>query len=230
MRSTVLLIAAHPDDEVLGAGGTLARHVDDGDGVHLAFVAEGESSRPEQASGVAPRKDAARAAAATLGCAAPVFFGLADQRLDTLPLLDIIRRIEALVAEIGPSVIYTHHPGDLNADHRLVAHAALTACRPLPGSVVRAIYAFEVPSSTEWSPGGAAAQFSPARFVDISRTMQRKMEALRCYDAEMRPFPHPRSYEAVQALATWRGACAGLAAAEAFVVLREVADAQSLSR
>jgi N-acetylglucosamine malate deacetylase 1 len=218
----VLAIFAHPDDEVLGAGATLARHAVSGDSIHVLLVADGETSRAGGGAGrVNARAKAAAEAARILGAKPPSLLGLPDQRLDTVPLLDIVQRIEAEAKKIGPSVVYTHHPRDLNADHRIVAQAVMTAFRPLPNSPVRAIYACEIPSSTGWESPGIDS-FTPRRFVNVSATLGKKREALRCYDAEMRPFPHARSYEAIEAMARWRGASAGLPAAEAFDVLREI--------
>jgi LmbE family N-acetylglucosaminyl deacetylase len=220
--SSVLVIVAHPDDEVLGAGGTLARHAARGDKVDIVFLTDGVSARGNDRAAGERRAAAARRAAAIVGAREPKFLGLPDNRLDGIALLDIVQAIEPIVAAIGPDTIYTHHAGDLNVDHGICARAVLTACRPLPGSKVRRIYAMEVASSTEWAPPNAAAAFAPTRFVDISATLTAKRDALAAYAEEMRPFPHPRSVEAMEALATWRGATAGLAAAEAFVVLREV--------
>jgi LmbE family N-acetylglucosaminyl deacetylase len=220
--NTVMVVAAHPDDEVLGCGGTLARHAAAGDRVELLLVADGVTGRAEAASKAeqAARLAAAEAAARALGARPPRSLLFPDNRLDTVALLDVVRRIEECMAEVRPDIVYTHHAGDLNIDHELVHRAVLTACRPLPGSTVRALYTFEVLSSTEWRPG--ARPFDPVRYVDIGATLERKMAALRCYGAEMRPFPHARSYEAVEALAKLRGAQAGMAAAEAFGVLRAI--------
>jgi N-acetylglucosamine malate deacetylase 1 len=220
---SVAVIVAHPDDEVLGVGGTLARHAKQGDAVQVVIVADGETSRPAHAAdAVGTRGEASRQAARILGSRPPRLLGLADQRLDAMPLLDLVQRIEAELNSIRPSLVYTHFPHDLNADHCLVAQAVLTACRPLPDSTVTGIYGFETPSSTEWAGAVPTVPFVPSRFVDIAATLEAKMNALRAYGSEMRPFPHARSTEAVEALARWRGASSGLAAAEAFVVLREV--------
>ena len=217
----VLVVAAHPDDETLGCGGTIAGHAAAGDTVQVLFLADGVGARGgHDAAAIASRNRAAADAATTLGAEAPRSLGLPDNRLDTVPLLDIVKPIEALVAELAPAVVYTHHGGDLNIDHRIAHRAVLTACRPLPESPVRAIHAFEVPSSSEWADAGDP--FVPARFVDIGETFATKMAALACYGDEMRAFPHPRSSEAIEALARWRGASAGLALAEAFAVVREV--------
>jgi len=225
--ATILVIAAHPDDEVLGCGGTIARHADMGDDVHIVIVADGLSSRQAGADRNMPSAaleahwDCARAAAAKLGASTPVFLGLPDNRLDTVALLDVVQVLEAEVARIAPSVVYTHHGGDLNIDHQIVHRATVTACRPLPGSAVQDLYAFEVPSSTEWGPA-PSGQFTPQHFVDVSQTVERKIEALQHYAHEMRNFPHPRSYDAVRQLAQLRGAQCGRAAAEAFTVVRRV--------
>lgn len=212
-----LVIVAHPDDEVLGCGGTIAGHVGE---VGCMCVADGESARKgAKAAKIQERKTCAYEAARIMGSAIPSFLNYPDQRLDTFPLLEIVQAIEHVVAMYKPKVVYTHHAGDLNLDHRIVHQAAMTALRPMPGSTVKRILAFEVPSSTEWGTG-----FSPNYFVDISSTFERKMKALQAYDAEMRAFPHPRSYEAIEALAKWRGATCGLKMAEAFMVMRWIHD------
>jgi LmbE family N-acetylglucosaminyl deacetylase len=221
----VLIVVAHPDDEALGAGGTLARHSQNGDHVSIVILADGESSRHGyHQDGIMARQQSAARAAQALGARAPQLLGLPDNALDSLPLLHVVQKLEPFFRSIKPAIVYTHHPHDLNIDHRIVANAVLIACRPISGSPVRAIYTFETASSTEWSIPGALA-FSPRRFVDISATLNAKIAALQCYDSEMRQFPHPRSYEAVEALARWRGATVGLAAAEAFEVQREIAFA-----
>ena len=140
--------------------------------------------------------------------------------MDTVALLDIAQIVEGLIEQTKPDVIYTHHGGDLNIDHTLTHRAVMTACRAMPGSKIKAIYGFEVLSSTEWASPDQDAPFRPAHHVDITDFMDAKMKALKCYDAEMRPFPHSRSYEAVEALATLRGAQAGLKRAESFTILR----------
>jgi LmbE family N-acetylglucosaminyl deacetylase len=221
-RSCILAVVAHPDDEVLGAGGTLARHAANGDEVHIVFLADGVGARGDDKAAAERRAKAARIAASLLGAREPHFLGFPDNRLDQIDLLDITQTIERIVRTIAPDTIYTHHAGDLNIDHVLCHRALLTACRPLPDSKVRRIYAMEVPSSTEWSSPIPANAFIPTRFVDISSTREAKRHALDAYAEEMRAFPHPRSFEAVDALAAWRGASAGLHIAEAFMVVREI--------
>jgi LmbE family N-acetylglucosaminyl deacetylase len=168
------------------------------------------------------RAKAARLAASALCAREPEFLGLPDNRLDGLDLLDIVQPIERAIRKIVPQTIYTHHAGDLNIDHVLCHRAVLTACRPLSGTTVLRIYAMEVPSSTEWASSHTANAFIPTHFIDISGTQEAKRRALEAYGEEMLPFPHPRSFEALNALAAWRGASAGLRAAEAFMVVREI--------
>jgi N-acetylglucosamine malate deacetylase 1 len=223
----ILVVAAHPDDEILGCGGTMARLSRIGRPVHVVLLADGESSREPSPERLPPEFLAARNASATvacgiLGCASVAVEGLADNRLDSLPLLDVVKLIETFIERIKPTTLFTHHPGDVNIDHRVVHEAVLAAARPQPGHCVRDLYFFEVPSSTEWRTPGSGPAFQPNCFVDIGDTLDLKLRALQAYPAELREFPHPRSLRAVEALARWRGATAGLAAAEAFVVGRRI--------
>lgn len=219
----VLVVAAHPDDEALGCGGAMRRHADAGDKIDVLFLCDGVGARNQNTGGESSaRREAANSAAKILGASEPLFLNFPDNRLDSVPLLDIVQAIEGVIGEIRPQVVYTHHGGDLNVDHRIAMGAVMTACRPHAGSPVRSIYAFEVPSSTEWAPPRAEDAFLPQHFVDISAQLYAKLAALDAYKTEMRTFPHPRSIEAVTALAKWRGASAGLEAAEAFAVLRQI--------
>jgi LmbE family N-acetylglucosaminyl deacetylase len=218
---TVVAIVAHPDDEVLGAGGTLARHAEEGDAVHAIFLTDGVGARGSDRVAAEARAKAARSAADILGIGNLEFLKFPDQRLDEIPLLDVVQKIEALLQKMRPSTIYTNHFGDLNADHQICHKAVMTACRPIPGSPVKKIYLFEVASSTEWQTITAGA-FAPAKFVNIETTAEKKRKALQAYAEEMRAFPHARSLEALDALARWRGASVGFKAAEAFMVVRDL--------
>jgi LmbE family N-acetylglucosaminyl deacetylase len=211
-------VAAHPDDEVLGVGGTIARHAAEGDRVDIVICAEGLTSRaPAAADALEELRNCARRAAGVLGAREPRFLGFPDNRMDSLTRLDVVKRVEEAVADFEPDVVYTHCPADRNIDHGVVFDAVATACRPLPASRVRAIYCFETLSSTEW---GEPVGFAPVHFIDINQTLETKVAALECYASEMRSFPHPRSYEAVRHLARWRGSSAGFTAAEAFALWR----------
>ncbi len=220
MSKTILVVAAHADDEVLGCGGTMARHAAAGDSVHVVFVADGVSSR--LGSGIEDmvlRKKAIERACTILGVTSSTMFGLPDNKLDSIPLLDIVQPLESICAKLEPDVVYTHHYGDLNVDHRLTHQAVMTALRPLPGSKVKEIYAFEVVSSTDWS-GPSMPPFVPQLSIDISNYLDSKMMALESYQMEMRPTPHSRSLENIKLLALHRGYTIGFHAAEAFMVLR----------
>ena len=224
MSRSVLVVAAHPDDELLGCGGTLIRHAQEGDTVHIVILAEGATSRDhpnetDAQEGTAELKLACADAARIIGAQPPVLVGFPDNRMDRLELLDITKLVETHVERTRPSIVYTHHGGDLNIDHQLTHQAVLTACRPV-GSGVEAIYAFETLSSTEW--GFPDRPFVPNRFVNIENQLEQKFKALACYSSEMRGFPHPRSPEAVEALARSRGATSALSAAEGFMVVREI--------
>lgn len=231
MAENVLCIAAHPDDEVLGCGGALARHCDEGDNIAVIFVADGVGAR-QQDSGSQPfdkadnlalnvRKQQAKAALACLNVSQCYFLDFPDNQLDSVPMLDIVQAVEKILVAFNPTIIYTHHSGDLNVDHQLTAKATLTAARPLPGSSVKRILGFEVLSSTGWADPKNDA-FMPQYFIDISSSLVRKDSALKAYASEMREFPHARSYEAVKALACMRGAMVGREYAEAFTLLREI--------
>jgi len=226
VAETILVIAAHPDDEILGCGGTIARHAAAGNRCHSLILGEGATSRdtsrdPESRSEeLNALREAAAEAASVLGAQSPRFAELPDNRFDTIPLLDIVKQIERVIDELSPSIIYTHHPGDLNIDHQIACRAVLTACRPLPGSSVQRVDTFETVSSTEWA--GSDSSFVPTCYVDILEQMETKVAALQSYCSEMREFPHARSIENVRALAACRGASVGLEAAEAFAILREI--------
>jgi len=220
VTKTVLVVAAHPDDETLGCGATLAKHAVCGDTVYVIFMADGVGSRlfnsPEDE---AYRSSAAESACAILGVHSIDHFGFKDNRLDSYDLLDLVQRLESKLAIINPDIIYTHNASDLNVDHRLTYQTVMTACRPLPGSNLRAILSFEVPSSTEWSPSHLPP-FKPNYFVDIGGYLERKLDALNEYQLEMRAFPHARSLEAIEYLARYRGASVGMTSAESFFVER----------
>ncbi len=226
MKDSYLVIAAHPDDESLGCGGTIARLAREGAKVQVAFMADGVGARPmerdEREQALQQRHGAGRAAASTLGTPEPRFLDYPDNRLDTVAMLDLARSVEHLVEEFNPATVITHHGGDLNIDHRRVHQAVLTACRPQVGHPVKRIWCFEAASSTEWQSPGAAPAFTPQLFIDISATLERKLQALNAYRMEMRDWPHPRSPQAVEYLARWRGATVGYEAAEAFMVAREL--------
>jgi N-acetylglucosamine malate deacetylase 1 len=214
----VLAVVAHPDDEVLGPGGTLARHVAAGDEVEALILADGKSSRDASAELVDASHRETQAAADVLGLRRARRLDLPDQRLDSYELIDLADMIAAAVQEVEPHVVYTHHADDLNLDHELVARACLVACRP-QASAVEWVFAFSTLSSTE-AGYGARTPFVPSVFVDIESTLELKIAAMTCYASELREPPHPRSLDALRAEARLRGAFGNCAAAEGFAVVR----------
>ena len=219
---TILVVAAHADDEALGCGGTIAKHVASGDLVYVAFLADGVTSRLESnESDHYLRETAAENAQKIFGTKKYYMLGFPDNRMDSLGLLDIVQKLEKVVQEVQPQVVYTHHIGDLNIDHRITHQATMTACRPVPGSSVEEIYAFEVLSSTEWqSPG--YLPFLPNVFVDISNFVEIKEQVLEKYSEEMRPAPHSRSIENCIRQNAVRGSSVGVLYAEAFECIRYI--------
>jgi len=216
MARTVLVIAPHGLDEALGCGGTMARHADEGDAVHVLVLFGDGSGRD------AARRVNAQKVAQILGAHPPRFAGFAENRSDTIPLLDIVSIIERSATELKSEIIYVSHGGNLNIDHQTSFRAAATALRPAPGLSVCSIYAYEILSSTDWAPAGMGETFHPNRFVEITAQLERKIKALKTYGEEMRPVPHTRSIDTVRALARLRGGAAGFAAGEAFETVREI--------
>ena len=226
--SRTLVVAAHPDDEVLGCGATMARIKSEGGVVQTIFLADGESSRflaseirsKEVIERIRVRKEAANSAAIILGSLPPKFFDFPDNRLDTISTLDIAKIIEKEIALFKPSRVITHFSGDINVDHQKVYGAVLAATRPQGDSCVTEVMCFELPSSTEWRPHGSGQNFFPNLFINVNGFEDQKFAALKAYEREMRPFPHPRSQEAILSLMKWRGATSNLFSAESFLLER----------
>lgn len=217
----ILVIAAHPDDEVLGCGGAMARAAHRGQRVRTLFLADGTGARGGPDEAVLERRAMAERAAEILGSLPPTFLSFPDNQMDRVARLELAQAIEREARLDPPVEVWTHHPGDLNIDHRLTAEAVLTAFRPQPGCSVRRILAFEVLSATGWA-GPALAPFEPDHFVGISAELNTKLRALAAYEPEMRPYPHARSLQTAEHLARLRGSLVGLDAAEAFRTLRSL--------
>lgn len=222
---SVLCIAAHPDDEVLGVGGTLARHAADGDDVHVCILSDGVTSRydnPENATEeIERRRNRARQACETLGATVSLH-GFPDNQFDTVPLLDIVQTIEEEIATHEPQVIYTHHYGDLNVDHELTSRAVATAARPLPDTTIDEILLYSTLSSTEWNRPTGEQAFQPTTFVNVEEYVHQKIDAFEVYETELRDHPHPRTPTNVRRSLKLCGSTAGVPAAEPFELLRSV--------
>jgi LmbE family N-acetylglucosaminyl deacetylase len=217
----VLVVAPHGLDEILGCGGTMARHAAAGRKVHVLILCGNGTGHDGK------RREAAAQAAALLGAEPPRFGGFPENRSDTVGLGEFITVIERTVAELKPAAVYVSHGGNLNIDHQMAFRAAATALRPMPGGTVSDFYSYEIPSSTDWALPGMGEPFRPTRFVDIAPVLALKMRALAFYAFDMRAVPHARSMVAVENLAHRRGASVGLAAVEAFAVLRQIDGSSS---
>ena len=218
MNKTILVIAAHSDDEALGCSGVIARHVTEGDNVHLLFMTDGVASRSGRRDDE-KRLTSAQDAAQILEVSSFTNLNFPDNRMDSIPLLDIVKEVENKITELQPEIIYTHHIGDLNIDHQITHKAVITACRPQPDFCVKEIYAFEVLSSTEWNTPGVAV-FSPNVFIDITDYIDIKKQVLEVYSEEMHQPPHSRSIDNALRLNALRGNSVGVDYAEAFELIR----------
>lgn len=216
LNKNVLVIAAHPDDELLGSGGTLKKLINHGYKVITVIVAKG---RKEEEHEMIRNVEGANK---HLGIEEVIFLEYPNLLLETIPLHVINKEIEALLVKYEPSMVFTHHYGDVNLDHQILFQAVLTATRPLPGKNPIELLCFETVSSSEWSQQSDDKIFKPNYYVDITETIDVKIESLRFYDVEMRPFPHPRSYEGVRYLARVRGMTVGVEYAESFEIIRRV--------
>lgn len=215
----VLVVAAHPDDELLGVGGTIASHIAKGDRVKVAVMCEGVSSRYNGDWDVEVRKQANQAAQ-ILGVVDLVLGNLPDQRLDTVPLCDVVKKVEQLIADSQPNVVYTHFAGDINRDHKILTEAVLVAARPYSAPSVKEVLMFETPSSTEWGSATLTPPFHANVYVDVTDFLEQKIRAFSCYSAEVRPCPHPRSLEALADRARYWGSMINRRCAEAFALVR----------
>lgn len=224
----VLVVAAHPDDEILGVGGTAKRLFDEGIVVRAVILAEGLTPRCEKRSDTTKiellnLQKSAYSAAKEVGYSSIDFCGFPDSRMDEVDLLDIVKTVSKYVAKYDPNTIFTHHHGDLNIDRRITCEAVLTACRPVGKYNVQNIYAFETPSSTEWNYS-YLEPFKTNVYIDVSETWKAKIKGTGHYETESTSFPHPRSAKALEALGVYRGSNAGLEMAEGFVLLRQTIE------
>lgn len=233
----VLVIAAHPDDEVLGMGGTIKKLTKTGHDVKIVIMSTGITSRRSTNYNNSQiydinqetlktmknqikelQKDAIRSSK-ILGVKDIQFEDFPDNELDIISNLEITKKIEKFILDYNPDTIYTHSKFDINVDHRALYNATITATRPRSKSNVKDVISFEVPSSTEWD---FPSQFSPNIFVDISNELSSKLNALKQYKTELEKFPHPRSLESVEIISKRWGTVSGFKAAEAFSLVRQL--------
>lgn len=222
----VLVIAAHPDDEVLGVGGTVAKLCAQGVECHLLIVTDGSSSQYRDSDHlleiIEAKKLETRGCANILGFKSIRYGELPDMKLDKTPHIVINQVIEKVIDEVQPDTVFTHFWGDVNRDHQEVYKSTLVAVRPVMGQVVKELYCYRVPSSTEWTPNKADTMFMPNFFVDIEKYAEQKYKAFACYSTELREYPHPRSVQYLRETDKAAGLRVGLLAAEEFVLLRKL--------
>jgi LmbE family N-acetylglucosaminyl deacetylase len=220
----ILVVATHPDDEVLGCGGTIARHVSRGDRVDVLVVTRGapEMYAEDQIKQLRKELDAAHA---ILGVTAVNFLDFPAPKLDLVPAHELADAIAKQIESVRPAAVYIPHRGDLHSDHRCVFAAALVAVRPIGDAVVRRVLSYETLSETEWAAPVAEDAFLPSVFIDITEFLEKKKLALSAYRSQLKEFPHPRSLQTVECLARVRGSTVGIQAAEAYQLIREIDQA-----
>jgi len=220
----ILVIAAHFDDEVYGCGGTISKLVREGHKVYVCILTDSCSSQYTDRANemIAQKKEESKIVNKILGIEKTYTFDFPDMQLDTIPHVELNKAIEQCIREIKPTTIYTHHGGDVNKDHRLIFESTIVAVRPMKDSSVKRVLCYEVPSSTEWAAPTPSNMFAPNVFVDIEYVIDKKIDAIKAYNSELREYPHPRSAENVINQAHLRGASVGLNAAESFMLIREI--------
>jgi len=223
MKKKILVIAAHPDDETLGCGGTISKFTKEGNLAKVVFLSDGVSSRDEKKNSqkkIKIRNNQALSACKILGIKKIIFYDYPDNALDTISLLKITKSIEKQIFEFKPNIIFTHNSDDLNIDHRIVSEATIIATRFY--KLKHEILSYEVLSSTDLNFHKSANNFKPNYFVDIKNEIKKKIQALKKYNKEIRKFPHPRSEKGVKVLSNYRGMFAGLEYAEAFKLIKKI--------
>ncbi|HAT8327071.1 TPA: PIG-L family deacetylase [Legionella pneumophila] len=221
MQERIAVIAAHPDDEALGCGGSLLKYKHFGHEIHLLFMTDGISSRSNSTnSEFLKRKHGYQKALDFLKPTSYKNLSFPDNQLDLVSILEITKQVEKFIARTQPTLVLTHFWNDLNIDHCMTHRAALTACRPGANNWVKKILCFQIPSSTEWAIGDQ--KFNPNYYINITDWISHKLEYLKCYDDEMREFPHARSYKNIISMHEYYGACVNVKSAEAFYLLRSL--------
>ena len=221
-KEKILVVAAHPDDEILGCGGSIIKYKETHE-IEVIFMTDGVSSRGRNKTKALRRRKNCVDLFSFLKLKKPTFFNFPDNQIDKIPLLKIVKKIEKKIKSYKPHTIFTHYSGCLNIDHRKTFEAVITACRPLSGSSVKKILSFEILSSTEWSHFKNKS-FQPNYFINISKEFKQKIKCLNFYKSEIRKYPHSRSLKAVEALAKFRGVSSGNNYAEAFYLNRYIKD------
>lgn len=210
----ILILAPHNDDEVLGVGGTIKRAVDNGDSVYVCEITSGRHASTLQAE--------ARKAHAVLGVEESFFLNLPVGKLRDMYQMELNSKISNVIKDVEPEIVYIPFWGDMHLDHRELTESAMVALRPIGNSSVREIYMYETLSETGWNIPSSERSFIPNVWVDITQTIEAKIEAMKCYESQLFDFPHPRSEEAIRSLAKYRGSTVGVYFAESFMLVRKI--------
>jgi len=215
-----LIIAAHPDDEVLGCAGLIKKYSKKED-FYVVVLSGGADNRYEKSMEDVLKQNALKANK-ILGTKEVFFENLPNQKMDNISILEIIKIIEEYIDKLKPNRVFTHHIGDLNKDHQVVAKATFTATRPIVGQIVKEVYSYNVPSSTEWNFIEGEKIFIPNIFIDIKNELDFKIEAMKCYTSECREYPHPRSPKSLKSHSNYWGLVCGFEYAEPFKLIRKL--------
>ena len=217
----ILVISAHPDDETIGAGGTILKHVDQGDSVYWCVVTQGYSP-PWTEETLKKAKEQIKKVQKAYGIKEVFRCGFPTVKLNTVPYIELSSSLQKVVDQVKPEIVYVTPRSDINLDHRIVYECVLVACRPLPGSSVRRILSYEICATTSFGLPAGINGFNPTVFIDISKYLNEKLEIMKLYETELCPYPHPRSLEGIKLFAEERGLSVGLKAAERFELIREL--------
>lgn len=214
-----LIIAAHPDDEVLGCGGIIKKYSNQD--FYVLILTNGSDTRYDNSMKNVLKQNALEANR-ILGTKEIFFENLPNQKMDNIPILEVTQVIEKYIQLLKPQRVFTHHIGDLNRDHQIISEATLTATRPIVNQIVKEVYSYNVPSSTEWNMIEGEKIFIPNIFIDIKQELQYKLDAMLCYESECREYPHPRSQKALKTYANYWGIISGFEYAEPFKLIRKI--------
>jgi LmbE family N-acetylglucosaminyl deacetylase len=223
---TILVFAPHPDDEVIGCGGTIIRHIAEGDMVYVCIVTRGKPPVYNHSPEILEKLphdlyDEIEESHAILGVKKTYYLQFPAVMLETVPRYELNRKICELINTLKSDVVYVPHFGDMQKDHALTSEAVMVAARPKGDRVIQAVYSYETLSETEWNIPHTANAFIPNVYVDISKFLNKKLEAMKCFRSQLCEFPNPRSIQAITALAKYRGSTMGADAAEAFMLIRD---------
>lgn len=229
-NKNIMIVVAHPDDELLGIGGTIQKlKFEHNCKIHVLILGEGITSRDNERNikkrneDLKTHQENILSAKKILGYDKLSTYNFPDNRFDTISILDIIKVIEKEKLKSNPDIIFTHHGGDLNIDHQITFQSVITSCRPQSTENVKLILCFETPSGTEWQSSNHPLSFNPNFFIELDENqIKKKTEAMECYKFEKRKFPHPRSPKALKILASYRGISIGRKYAEAFFIVRSI--------